>query len=112
MQASEGQAVALPVAEEETKQKTQPPYHVILLDDNDHTYEYVIRMLHAIFGHSEQRAYDMACEVDNAGRVIVITTTKEHAELKQDQIHSFGPDPLIAKCSGSMTAVLEPAEEK
>lgn len=27
-----------------------PPYNVVLLDDNDHTYEYVIEMLRAVFG--------------------------------------------------------------
>ena len=28
----------------------------------------------------------------------------------QDQIHSFGPDPLIPRCKGSMSAEIEPAE--
>jgi ATP-dependent Clp protease adaptor protein ClpS len=51
----------------------------------------------------------MAKEVDSSGRVIVLTTSKEHAELKQEQIHAFGPDPLITRCQGSMTAVIEPA---
>jgi len=30
--------------------------------------------------------------VDTQGKVIVFTTTKEHAELKRDQIHAFGKD--------------------
>jgi len=42
----------------------------------------------------------MAKEVDSTGRVIVDTTTKERAELKQDQIHAFGPDPWIPRCQG------------
>lgn len=100
----------LPEVEEvkEAKRKRQPPYNVILIDDNDHTYDYVIRMLGVLFGHTREKAFKLACEVDNAGRVIVLTTTKEHAELKRDQIHSFGADPLIPKCLGSMSAVLEP----
>ena len=53
----------------------------------------------------------MALEVHNTGRVIVLTTTREHAELKRDQIHAFGPDPLCSKESkGSMSAYIEPAE--
>jgi ATP-dependent Clp protease adaptor protein ClpS len=100
-----------PAKEGKTKPKRQPRYHVILLDDNDHTYDYVIRMLGTIFGYSEQKAFLMAREVDSSGRVIVLTTTREHAELKQQQIHGFGPDPLIAYCKGSMQAVLEPADE-
>jgi len=87
-----------------------PRYHVILLDDNDHTYDYVIEMLTQIFGHRRETAFMMACEVDAAGRVIVDTTTKERAELKRDQIHAYGPDWRIERCKGSMSAKIEPAE--
>ena len=97
-------------AKEEHKTKRQPPYHVILLNDDDHSYEYVIAMLQQLFGHPVERGYVMAKEVDTQGRVIVLTTTKEHAELKQEQIHAFGPDRLIPRCKGSMSAVIEPAE--
>lgn len=96
--------------EEETTTKRQPPYHVILLNDDDHTFEYVIRMLKQLFGHPEERGFLMAKEVHEKGRVIVLTTSREHAELKQDQIHAFGPDPLLARCKGSMSAAIEPAE--
>jgi len=41
-----------------------------------------------------------------------LTTTKEHAELKQEQIHAFGPDSLIPQCAGSMTATIEPVEQE
>ncbi len=86
-----------------------PRYHVVLLDDNDHTYDYVIEMLMQLFGHSRAKAYAMACEVDTRGRVIVDTTTKERAELKRDQIHAYGPDWRIPRCKGSMSAIIEPA---
>ena len=97
---------------EEHKEKTrrQPPYHVILLNDDDHSYEYVIFMLQSLFGHPVEKGFLMAKEVDTTGRVIVATTPKDHAELKRDQIHAFGPDPLIPRCAGSMSAVIEPSE--
>jgi hypothetical protein len=39
--------------------KKQPPYHVILWNDDDHTYEYVIEMLKKLFAHPEpQRIHD------------------------------------------------------
>ena len=85
-----------------------PPYNVVLLDDDDHTYEYVILMLCRLFGHRPEQAYLMACEVDATGRVVVDTTTKERAELKQQQIHAFGRDPFITRCQGSMSATIEP----
>ena len=106
-------AVLPEVAEQtdrEHKTKRQPPYNVILLNDDDHTYEYVIRMLKEIFAFPEEKGYRMADEVHRSGRVIVLTTTLEHAELKRDQIHAFGADPLIPRCQGSMSAEIEPAQ--
>lgn len=93
------------------KQRTEglPPYNVILLDDDDHSYEYVIQMLKQVFGHSPEKGYRMALEVDGTGRVVVATTNLEKAELKREQVHSFGPDPLIPRSKGSMSAVIEPA---
>ncbi len=109
------EAIVLPEIKVKTKEqektKRQPPYNVILLNDDDHTYDYVIAMLQQLFGHPREKGYQMAKEVDTSGRVIVLTTTKEHAELKQDQIHAFGPDPLLARSQGSMTAIIEPAVE-
>ncbi len=96
-------------AEQEPPVKKQPPYNVILLNDDDHSYDYVIGMLRQLFGYPPEKGFQMAQMVDTTGRVIVATTTMERAELKRDQIHAFGPDPLIPRCKGSMSAVIEPA---
>lgn len=91
------------------KPKTAPMWHVVLLDDDDHTYDYVIEMLCEIFRHTPQIAYRMACEVDMKGRVIVLTAPLEVAELKRDLIHSYGADWRLERSRGSMTATLEPS---
>jgi len=96
--------------QEKTETRRQPPYNVILLNDDDHSFDYVIRMLKDIFNHSVERGFQMAKEVHAKGRVIVLTTSMERAELKQEQVHEYGPDPLIARCKGSMSAEIEPAE--
>ncbi len=103
------QTVAERRTQAEQKTKRQPPYHVILWNDDDHSYEYVIRMLMELFGHPPEKGFMMAKEVDTQGRVIVWTTAREHAELKRDQIHAYGKDILIAGCKGSMRATIEPA---
>jgi ATP-dependent Clp protease adaptor protein ClpS len=96
--------------QEEQKTKRQPPYNVILLNDDDHTFEYVIQMMRELFGYPPERGMQIAEEVHRQGRCVVLTTTREHAELKQDQIHAYGPDPYSSKdCKGSMTAIIEPA---
>ena len=102
-------AKAKPAKKRHRKTKKLPPYNVVLLDDNDHTYEYVIEMLRSIFGHTEEKAFQMAKEVDTNKRVIVFTTHRELAELKRDQIHAWGTDQRIATCKGSMSATIEPA---
>ena len=101
-----------PVITEQDEEKTQlvPPWNVVLLDDQDHTYEYVITMLCKVLGISSQAAGRMAREVDTTGRVIVFTGSRERCELIQEQIHNWGADPLIPWCKGSMSAVIEEAE--
>ena len=88
--------------------KRQPRYHVVLWNDNDHTYQYVVSMLQKLFGHPSPTGIKMATEVDQKGKVIVLTTTREHAELKRDQIHAFGADKLIQRSKGAMSASIEP----
>jgi ATP-dependent Clp protease adaptor protein ClpS len=105
-----GQQTGAAVQEAAAKPRTAPLWHVVLLDDDDHTYAYVIEMLGKLFGHSPEKAYRLACEVDSAGRVVVDTTTFERAEFKQQQIHAYGPDWRLERCAGSMSAVLERAE--
>lgn len=80
-----------------------------MLDDDDHSYAYVIEMLMTLFGHDLATAYLMAKEVDTTGRVIVFTTHRERAELERERVHSYGADPRIPRCKGSMSAVIEPA---
>ena len=89
--------------------KRQPRYHVVLWNDNDHTYQYVVSMLQKLFGHPSPTGIKMATEVDQKGKVVVLTTTREHAELKRDQIHAFGADKLIRRSKGPMSASIEPA---
>ena len=100
----------LPHADVENETKLQPPYHVVLLDDQDHTYEYVIEMLGKIFGHGREKAFQMAQEVDATGRCNVYTGSLEQAEFKRDQVHAYGADWRIPRCAGSMSAIVEPAE--
>lgn len=102
--------LATPDIEIQQDTRIAPRWHVVLLNDDDHTYDYVIEMLMRLFGHSIERAYQMACEVDASDRVIVDTTSRERAELKQEQIHAYGKDDRLPRSKGSMSAEIEPAE--
>jgi ATP-dependent Clp protease adaptor protein ClpS len=105
---AEPETAARPSERQHSRPKRQPRYNVILWNDDDHSYAYVIAMLAEVFGHPPEKGYQLAKEVDTQGRAVVLTTTKEHAELKRDQITAYGKDSLIAGCKGSMSATIEP----
>jgi len=86
-----------------------PLFNVVLLDDDEHTYDYVIEMLVKIFCHSREAAFRHAVEVDTDGRTVVLTCEREQAEFGRDQIHAYGADPRMPVSKGSMSAVIEPA---
>ncbi|MFN0095058.1 MAG: ATP-dependent Clp protease adaptor ClpS [Dehalococcoidia bacterium] len=94
---------------DEIDQQVDKPYHLILLDDDHHTYAYVIRMVRQLFGYSKEKAFAIACVVDSQGKAIVMTGSRAEAERKQTEIHSFGADPDMPDSVGSMSATLEPA---
>jgi len=93
------------------KSKKEPRFHVILWNDDVHTFEYVIIMLHTLFGYPVEKGFQLALEVHTHGRAIIFTSSLEQAELKRDQILGFGPDPLLAASKGSIIATLEKAAD-
>lgn len=85
-------------------------YNVVLLDDDEHTYDYVVEMLQKLFFMSAEQAYNHAVEVDSAKRTVVLTSELEPAEFAQRQIHSYGADWRMPKSKGSMSAEIEPID--
>lgn len=103
--------VDMPELEEATtsRPKILPPYHVILLWDEDHSFPYVVKMIQEIFKYDQQKAILLCKQLNEHKRVILVTCAKELAELRQDQIHSYGPDRSVKGCAGCMTCEIEPA---
>lgn len=86
-----------------------PLWRVVLIDDDDHTYDYVVEMLQKVLVFTLQEAYRHAVEVDTHGRTVLITCELKEAEFARDQIQSYGPDWRLDRSKGSMSAVIEPA---
>jgi ATP-dependent Clp protease adaptor protein ClpS len=87
----------------------EPRFHLVLLDDNDHTYEYVIELLGHVLGYGPEKSFALARVVDTQGRAIIETDSHERVTRHQRQIHAYGADPRIPRCKGSMSAIIEPA---
>ena len=83
-------------------------WNVVLLDDDCHTYDYVIEMLGDIFGYDPLQAFGFAVEVDMKKRVRLWTGARERAEGFQERIHDYGADPRMENSLGSMSCILEP----
>ncbi|WP_337174536.1 ATP-dependent Clp protease adaptor ClpS [Paludisphaera sp.] len=104
-------SVAVAVEEEqETRTRKLPPYNVIILNDEEHTFEYVIDLLVKLFAHPLRTAEALTWEIHNRGRAVVYTTHKEKAELKRDQVVSQGADPRMRESRGPLGCYIEPAE--
>jgi len=105
---SEGVTTVVPRKQRaaERQAQRQPRYNVMLWDSDDHTFEYVEKMLRELFGHQKEQCKKIAEQVDSDGRAVVLTTTKEHAELKRDQIHAYGKDHTELS-KGSMWSTIE-----
>ena len=79
-------------ADGEQDPKKLPPYAVIVLNDDLHTFAYVIETFMKVFGYTQEKSYLLALKIHNEGRGTVWSGSKEVAELKRDQIRSAGPD--------------------
>jgi ATP-dependent Clp protease adaptor protein ClpS len=93
----------------ETQTRRQPPYNVVILNDEEHTFPYVIELLIKLFGHSIPTAEALTLRIHTTGRAVVYTTHKEKAELKRDQVLAYGPDPRMSISKGPLGCYIEPA---
>ena len=78
-----------PKTHEETHTRRVPPYNVILENDDDHSFEWVMGVLIKALGYTAERAFELTHQAHRQGRAVVWTGPKEVAELKLDQILTF-----------------------
>ncbi len=104
MDSTQGAAVAQPVDDVEQQSKPAknkprllPPHAVVVLNDDLHTFHYVIDVFRKVFGYSAEKCMVLALQIHEQGRTIVWSGTKELAELKREQIRSAGPDVFASR---------------
>ena len=106
---SEQQTATLPVLDEVVDTEQPWLWNVVLHDSELHTYEYVMELATTVCRLNDKDAFKVAKTVDEEGRAIMLKAHKELAELKLEQIKSFGADPRVPECSTAMRAHIEPA---
>ena len=106
--------VTLPTPETETQtenlEERAALWNVILFDDDEHSYAYVVEMMMVLFAMTPEEGFNVAYEVDHIGQSVVKTCGYEEALEAHKRILNYGPDPRMANSRGSMGCVIERAD--
>jgi ATP-dependent Clp protease adaptor protein ClpS len=98
-----------PKQREQTNTRRLPPYHVVLENDDYHSFEFVVETLQKTFGYAPQKALLLTNEAHTQGRAVVWTGPKEVAELKLEQLLSFHEVRADGRKFGPLGCTIEPA---
>ena len=90
---------------EETK--AQRGFKVVLFNDEDHTYDYVVEMLTHVCCMAKEQAFRCAVEVDLEGRTIVHYGGHEACARISAQITSYGPDHRLMRSRSGMNSEVQ-----
>ncbi len=91
----------------ETLAKPALNWKVVLFNDEEHTYDYVVEMLTAACKLSRANAFRCAVEVDMSGRTIVFYGTRNDCEGVCSKIIAYGPDHRLPQSMTSMNAEVQ-----
>lgn len=67
-------------------------YDLVILNDDIHSAEYVVAMLHDLFGISWDFGYGMAETIDYRGERVLFTGTWQEVAQKRAEVLAYGPD--------------------
>lgn len=90
-----------------TETRTQKAFKVVLFNDEDHTYDYVVEMLTHVCRMAKEQAFRCAVEVDMEGRTIVHYGSHEECARISAQITSYGPDHRLMRSRSGMNSEVQ-----
>ena len=95
---------------EKTRTRRVPPYHVVIENDDDHSFEFVVKTLCQALGYTMERSYQLTLQAHRSGKSAVWTGPKEVAELKAEQIQTFHETRERDQAKlGPVTCYIEPS---
>lgn len=99
----------LPAGEVETEVQPRATRgcKVVLHNDEEHTYDYVVEMLVHACRLTREKAFRCAVEVDLTGHTIVFYGTRDACDGVVGKIRAYGPDHRLPQSMTSMRAEVE-----
>lgn len=94
-------------AETGTLTRAAATFKVVLFNDEEHTYDYVVEMLTQVCDLSRENAFRCAVEVDLTGRTVVRYGSRPECDATCSRILSYGPDHRLPQSMGSMKAEIQ-----
>jgi ATP-dependent Clp protease adaptor protein ClpS len=101
----------VPKPKQEAQTEKARLFQIILLDDDEHSYAYVIEMMRTLFGFSYEDALRVAYDVDYLGQATVKVCPLEEAMVGREQIINYGPDERLPRSNSSMVAIVQEADQ-
>ena len=93
--------------DDQTRTALAPLFKVVLFDDDEHTYDYVVEMLVDCCSLSRQSAFRCAVEVDLSGRTTVFYGTLDECRRRHSRIQAYGADPRLPRSRGPMKSEVQ-----
>lgn len=93
--------------DDQTKSALAPLFKVVLFDDDEHTYDYVVEMLVDCCSLSRQSAFRCAVEVDLSGKTTVFYGTLDQCRGRHERIQAYGADPRLPRSRGAMKSEVQ-----
>lgn len=99
-------------AEEETSDTSDEPakYELVVLNDDAHTFEYVMEVFHDLLGISWDTGYGMAETIHLHGWRVVFTGTWQEVMQKRAEIMARGPDLRLPNSTGPLRVEIHEVE--
>lgn len=108
---SDSTTTANPETEKVTETGSQPAFaplfKIVLFDDDEHTYDYVVELLVDCCGLSKESAFRCAVEVDLSGKTTVFYGPLDACRRRCERILAYGADPRLPRSKGSMKAEVQ-----
>ncbi|MBI1292330.1 ATP-dependent Clp protease adaptor ClpS [bacterium] len=106
-----GSTKLVPEVQKQTEVDKAKLFQIILLDDDEHSYAYVIEMMMTLFSFNYEDALRIAYDVDYLGQATVKICPLEEAMVGREQINCYGPDHRLAHSSTSMISIVQAADQ-